>query len=74
MRQILLLPLAEALNNSSRRKAIEDITSGSYANPDVLLEQEFIKNNQVYLCMSEDDQIDAFFMVGWSTLPFQDQL
>jgi len=68
-----MLPLAEALNNSSRRQAIKDITSGSYANPDVLLEQEFIKNNKVYLSMSEDDQIDAFFMVGWSTLPFQDQ-
>jgi hypothetical protein len=73
MRHILLLPLVEALNHSSHGQAIESITSGSYANPGVLLEQEFIKNNEVYLSISENGQLDAFFMVGWSTLQFLDQ-
>jgi hypothetical protein len=73
MRQILLLPLVEALNHSSHGHAIESITSDSYANPGVLLEQEFIKNNEVYLSISENGQLDAFFMVGWSTLQFLDQ-
>jgi hypothetical protein len=72
MRNIRLLPLAEALNDSNHRRAIEGITSSSYSNPDILLEQEFVKNNQIYLSMSENGQVDAFFMVGWSTLPFQD--
>jgi hypothetical protein len=73
MRQILSLPLVDALNNPSYSQAIENITSDSYANPGVLLEQEFIKNNEVYLSISENGQLDAFFMVGWSTLRFQDQ-
>lgn len=68
MQQILKLPLAAALENPVFRKGISKITSHSYTNADVLLDQEFRKNNHVYLSLSSDQQLEAFFMVGWSHL------
>jgi len=71
MRQILSLPLEEALGNREYCQAIATITGGSYVNPDVLLEQEFVKNNHIYLSVSETGQVEAFFMVGWSTVQLE---
>jgi hypothetical protein len=61
-----LLDLSDALTTPSMRRAIEDITGENYANAPILLEQEYEKNNKIYLHQDEAGQLDAFFMVGWS--------
>jgi hypothetical protein len=68
MQHLTKLPLPKALEDSSIRNSILEITQESYSNPSVLLEQEFEKNNEIYMSFSSDERLDAFFMVGWSKL------
>jgi hypothetical protein len=63
---ISLLDLSDALTTPATRRAIEDIAGENYANATILLEQEYEKNNKVYIHQNEAGQLDAFFMVGWS--------
>jgi hypothetical protein len=65
---VLYIPLAEAVADTSIGADISSITAESYSNPGVLLSQEFAKNNQVYLSLSSEGQLEAFFMVGWSEI------
>jgi hypothetical protein len=73
MHRVLSMPLADALMRPEYTQAITAITACSYTNPDALLEQEFVKNNQIYLSVSEQDRVEAFFMVGWSTIRLQEE-
>jgi len=66
--RVLYIPLAEAVADTSIGADISSITAESYSNPGVLLSQEFAKNNQVYLSLSSEGQLEAFFMVGWSEI------
>jgi hypothetical protein len=63
---ISLLDLSDALATPTARRAIEDIAGENYANASILLEQEYSKNNKVYIHQNDAGQPDAFFMVGWS--------
>jgi hypothetical protein len=60
------LPLADVLADLKYREAINAITAESYTNPEVLLEQEFHKNNVAYLWLDPQGVMLAFFLVGWS--------
>ena len=73
MQRILKLPLANAIADSALRESIWSITAESYANPDILLGQEYKKNNQVYLSLTLDGTVEAFFMVGWSDIELHDK-
>ncbi len=64
------MSLSDALARPEISRGIHKIATTSYENPGVLLGQEFKKNNRVYLACSKDAEIEAFFMVGWSTLRF----
>ena len=65
---IELTGLASALESEDTRQSIREITQQNYANVPVLLEQEYRKNNQIYLHRDYDRRIDGFFMVGWDTV------
>jgi hypothetical protein len=65
---ISLLDLSDALTMPTTRRAIEDIAGENYANAPILLDQEYLKNNKIYLHHDGEGQIDGFFMVGWSEL------
>jgi hypothetical protein len=68
MNRIERVSLEEALSSRTIRAAIEEITAQSYANPDVLLAQEFQKNNTAYLSLASAGEVEAFFLVGWSNI------
>jgi hypothetical protein len=61
---ISLLDLSYALSMPFR-STIEEIAGESYANASVLLEQEYEKNNKIYIHRDQSGQPNAFFMVGW---------
>jgi hypothetical protein len=73
MQRLLKLSLIDALAETSLKASISDITSESYSNPGVLLVQEFRKNNQIYLSLSPNGRLEAFFMVGWSEIVLHGQ-
>jgi GNAT superfamily N-acetyltransferase len=59
--------LADALATVEVKTAIETISGENYQNAPVLLEQEYQKNNQIFL-YREEEAIRGFFMVGWSVV------
>lgn len=63
--------LTEALDTQTIRQEIERIAGENYRNAPLLLEQEYYKNNQVYL-YSVDGKVQGFFMVGWSRIGLED--
>jgi hypothetical protein len=72
-RRLLRLPLADAISNPAIEVAISKIASSSYVNYEVILSQELEKNTEIYLSLSKDEDVEAFFMVGWSTLRLHGQ-
>lgn len=73
MPYIRRMSLNEVLKSDDFKTAIEEIAAQSYSNPDVLLEQEFKKNNTAYLSIDANGKVQAFFLVGWSTLEVGDR-
>jgi hypothetical protein len=65
---ISLHSLDSVRESAEQSAAIEAITAENYANPEVLLAQEYHKNDRVYLYHDEENVIRGFFMVGWSRL------
>ncbi len=65
---IVKVALTTALADTETRQSIEEIARATYSNAAVLLEQEYKKNNEVYL-FREDGTVLGFFMVGWSRVP-----
>jgi hypothetical protein len=68
MQKILRLKLSDAISDPAIESEIISITASSYTNHSILLSQELKKNNQIYLSFSLEDKLEAFFMVGWSTI------
>jgi GNAT superfamily N-acetyltransferase len=64
---ITCLPLNDALADGAIRNAIEKIANASYSNASVLLNQEYKKNNEIYV-LRDSGQVYGFFMVGWSQI------
>jgi hypothetical protein len=64
---IVKCPLVDALASPMTKSAIERIAGENYQNPRILLDQEYAKNNQIFLYQS-DEGIQGFFMVGWSVI------
>jgi hypothetical protein len=62
---ISTLLLSDALADIEVKAAIEAIAGENYQNAPVLLEQEYQKNNRIFL-YREQGVIRGFFMVGWS--------
>ena len=56
--------LPEALSDSRIFTAIREITDPHYQNPLVLLDQEAINNDHIYLSW-RGSALDGFFMTGW---------
>lgn len=73
MQRILKLPLSNAIAESAVKESVWRITAQSYANPDILLGQEYKKNDQVYLSSTEDGTVEEFVMVGWSHIDLHDK-